>query len=356
VADQADVVVVGGRIGGCLTALRLVAQGLSVCLLESHVLPSDTVSTHFFRGDGLVRSLHEVGVLDEVLATGAPPLGCEYFSVDGGPFEQEPPQEPGTIGYCLSVRRSTLDGLLAQRAVAAGVDVRFQARVVSVVSVDGVVVGVIDQDGTTHDAQVVVGADGRRSTVARLVAAVEEENHPPARAMHYRYATGWRSPDPVGPEFLLDGPNFCYVFPSDAGIACLVVSVPVEDYPRTRSDTAGFLEQTFLTNPRTADRMQRVDWVSGVFTGLPRHSVWRAACGPGWALVGDAGTVQDPWAGLGMDTAARQAEAFAEAFAGESWRTVYPVLRRERTYPGFEETTRLAPDLRQLLAPGPGTA
>jgi flavin-dependent dehydrogenase len=102
--------------------------------------------------------------------------------------------------------------------------------------------------------------------------------------------------------------------------------------------------------------MQRVDWVSGVFTGLPRHSVWRAACGPGWALVGDAGTVQDPWAGLGMDTAARQAEAFAEAFAGESWRTVYPVLRRERTYPGFEETTRLAPDLRQLLAPGPGTA
>ena len=86
--------VVGGRIGGCLTALRLAAQGASVRLLESGDFPSDTLSTHFFRGDGLVRSLEDVGVLDEVLATGAPRLGCEYFSVNSDPYEQE--SAPGT--------------------------------------------------------------------------------------------------------------------------------------------------------------------------------------------------------------------------------------------------------------------
>jgi hypothetical protein len=52
-----------------------------------------------------------------------------------------------------------------------------------------------------------------------------------------------------------------------------------------------------------------------------------------------------------MDTAARQAEAFAEAFSNSpnDWAVPYERLRRERTYAGFEETTRLAPDLRQLV-------
>jgi flavin-dependent dehydrogenase len=348
-----DVVIVGGRIGGALAALRLASRGVSVRVLEARAFPSDTVSTHFFRGDGLVRSLAEVGALDEVLATGAPELGCQYFSVDGGPFDQEPPQDPGDVGFCLSVRRSTLDAILARRAVTAGVDVRTHTRVVDMLTHAGAISGVVDQHGTSHAAHVVVAADGRRSTVARLVGVADEERHPPARAMYYRYATGWRGLDPIGPEFLLDGPKFCYVFPSDAGVACLAMSIPFDDYAATRDDPAAFLESTFRANPRTADRMNGITWVSGVFTGLPADSVWRAACGPGWALVGDAGSAQDPWSGLGMDTAARQAEAFVEAYDSNDWPSGYQAFRRERTYPGFAETTRFAPDLRQLLGAGP---
>ena len=171
---------------------------MSVRLLESRDFPSDTLSTHFFRGDGLIRSLDEVGVLDEVLATGAPPLTCEYFSFDGSPFVHGPPQEPGKVGYCLSVRRSTLDVILARRAATAGVDVRTRTKVVDVVTLDGVCTGVTDERGSVHGARVVVGADGRRSTVARLVGAADEERNPPARAMYYRYATGWRSPEMSG--------------------------------------------------------------------------------------------------------------------------------------------------------------
>ncbi len=351
-----DVVVVGGRIGGCLTALRLAAQGVSVRLLESGDFPSDTLSTHFFRGDGLVRSLEDVGVLDEVLSTGAPRLDCEYFSVNSGQFEQGPPQEPGRIGYCLSVRRSTLDAILARHTAEAGVDVRTRTKVVDVLAADGVVEGVVDRDGTAHRARVVVGADGRRSTVARLVGAGDEERHTPARAMYYRYAKGWRSPDEVGPEFILDGNLFAYVFPSDGDVVCLAVSIPLADYAHADADSdgdgaAGRLERIFRANPRTADRLDAVEWVSGAFTGLPADSVWRQGSGPGWALVGDAGTAQDPWAGLGMDTAARQAEAFGEAFAAspDAWSATYDRLRRERTYAGFAETTDLAPDLRRLV-------
>lgn len=351
VASEVDVVVVGGRIAGSLTAIRLAARGVSVRLLEAGDFPSDTLSTHFFRGDGLVRSLDEVGVLDEVLATGVPPLACQYFSVDGSPFEQGPPQEPGEIGFCLSVRRSTLDAILARRAVTAGVDVRTRTKVVDLVTVDGACVGVTDHEGTVHRARVVVGADGRRSSVARLVGAADEERHPPARAMYYRYATGWRSPADVGPEFALDGDHFSYVFPSDGAVACLAVSVSLTHHDRSRGDAARQLTETFERNPHTAERLEGSTWVSGVYAGLPADSVWREPAGPGWVLVGDAGTAQDPWAGLGMDTAARQAEAFVDAFTAspDDWQGCYARLRRERTYPGFEETTRLATDLRQML-------
>jgi flavin-dependent dehydrogenase len=346
-----DVVVVGGRIGGVLTALRLAAGGASVRLLETRGSPGDTLSTHFFRGDGLVRSLAETGTLDEVLATGAPPLWCEYFSVDGGPLEQGPPQDPGRIGYCLSVRRATLDPILFRHAVRAGVDVQPGSKVVDVLREGDAVVGVVDATRAQHRARVVVGADGRRSTVAGLVGAPDEERHEPARAMYYRYATDWESQDQIGPEFLLDGEAFCYAFPSDGGVTCLAVSVRIDEHLRSHGDAGGRLDAALRDNPRTADRLDRATWVSGVYQGLPADSVWRAGCGAGWALVGDAGTAQDPWAGVGMDSAARQAEAFSEAFLGdpEDWEAVYEQRRREGTYDDFAETTRLAPDLRQII-------
>jgi flavin-dependent dehydrogenase len=169
--------------------------------------------------------------------------------------------------------------------------------------------------------------------------------------MYYRYLTGWRSPEPVGPEFLLAGQRFGYVFPSDGGVACVALSVPVTDHDAMRTGPARHLAEFFRANAATRERMDAATWQGGVYVGRPEDSLWKQAAGPGWALVGDAGTRQDPWAGVGMDSAAEQAEAFAEAFLGApgAWVAPYAELRRERTYAGFAETTDLAPDLRRLL-------
>jgi flavin-dependent dehydrogenase len=351
-APAVDVVVVGGRVAGSLTALRLVARGVTVRVLEARHLPSDTLSTHFFRGDGLVRSLAEVGVLDEVLAAGVPTLRCEYFAVDDGPAEFGPPQDPGEIGYCLSARRITLDWLLSRHCERSGIDVRTGVRVVDLLSEGARVVGVVDETGEEHRADVVVGADGRRSRMAALVGAADEERHPAARAMYYRYAAGWRGPGEVGAEFSLVGNDFAYVFPSDGGLACIALSVPLRTHETRGHDPAATLVEGLGKHASLADRLNGAHWIGGVFTGRPADSVLKQAGGPGWALVGDAGTGQDPWAGMGMDTAARQAEAFAEAYAGghSSWEAAYADLRRERTLGGYEFATRFAPDIRAMLS------
>jgi flavin-dependent dehydrogenase len=184
------------------------------------------------------------------------------------------------------------------------------------------------------------------------VGAREEERHEGARAMYYRYAEGWVDQDPPGPELLLHGDHFAYAFPSDDGLVCLALCVPATHHDPA-IDAAGFLEHAFATHACTSARMGDITWSGAAFTGAPSDSVWLEACGPGWALVGDAGCPQDPWSALGMDTAARQAEALAEAYAGPDWLTTYPELRRERTYAGFASTSLIASDLRRMLDPDP---
>ncbi len=351
--DVFDVLVVGGRIAGSLTALRLAARGASVRLLESGAFPSDTLSTHFFRGSRMGRALAEVGVLDEVLGTGAPPLACEYFSVDGAAFERSPAQEPGELGYDLSVRRIALDAILARRVEDSTVDMRTRTRAVDLVTRDGTVTGVVDQRGETSPGD--RGGRRRRSALDRGAAdgrTRTRRRSPPARAMYYRYAAGWRVQDPVGPEFLLAGDRFAYAFPSDAGLACLTVSVRLAEHERT----GGEPDARSWSRRSPATRRPRPGWArwsgwASRSSAFPRPATGAGLRAPGWALVGDAGTHQDPWSGRGMDTAALQAEAFAEAFDGtpDGWNEPYEELRRSRTYDDFFSTSLLAPDLRRVI-------
>ena len=351
-----DVVVVGGRVAGSLTAAYCAARGLRVLVLEARHFPSPTMSTHFFRGDGMVRGLVDVGVIDQVLATGAPPLRSELFHVAGadGPMVG-PPQEPGDAGFGLSVRRVTLDALLAAHvARLPGIDFRTGVKVVDLLRDGPQVVGVRDDAGDDHRATVVVGADGRRSLVAASAGAEDVRREPGCRLLHYRYVQGWTgaaggAPDQA--EFSLAGGSFAYAFPSDDDVTCLAISAHVREQTRS-ADFARLVGE----HPAFAERAAVTTPLGRVVTGRADDNVVLAAAGPGWALVGDAGTHQDPWSGRGMDTAARQAKELAAALTGDAsdWNSAYRAARDEVTLGRFEETVALAPDLRQILgAPEP---
>lgn len=350
-----DAVVVGGRVAGSLTALELARRGMTVAVLEAVRFPSDTMSTHFFRGDGLVRSLARFEVLDEVLATDAPPLRSELFFDNGSTPVEEPPQEPGEVGFSLSVRRVTLDAILARRAGREpGVELRTGVRVRDLICEGERVVGVVADDGRACYADLVVGADGRRSGVARRVHARRDQEHPPARVMSFRYVTEWRDPDgldPCCPEFSLLGDELAYVFPSDGGVACIAVSMPVTQWRPTSAARSIHFDERVNAHPGIARRYRAARPLGPVVSAPAAPSRVIEAAGPGWALVGDAGTQQDPWTGFGMDTAARQAAALAEACAdGEDWAKRYNVLRDAVTLERFAETLTGARDLRALSA------
>src|SRR3954469_13312575 len=165
-ADRYDVVIVGGRCAGSPLAALLAARGVSVAVVEQAAFPREVMCSHGFEADALA-FLDRLGVSDRLRAAGA----RFVLRVDGRSedvrWRVNWPQRPGDVGGIASVRRSVLDEILVDAARAAGATVLMGAKVTELVREGGRVCGVRLGERELR-SRLVVGADGRRSTVARL--------------------------------------------------------------------------------------------------------------------------------------------------------------------------------------------
>lgn len=359
--ERYDVIVVGARVAGSALTALLGDKGLSVLLLDRARFPSTTPSTHFFRGAGMVSVLERLGVLDAVLALGCPPLTREFNYKDGGAEAVEgPPQEPGAVGYCLSVRREPLDAILLERARRPdGVDFMEGTNVVDLLWSGDRVVGVRLADGRSAYAEVVVGADGLNSLVARKVTPAVEHESPPCRALYYRYVTGFVGIDggePDAPEFSQLDDEIAYVFPSDSGFTCVALSVNLETFRWLRRDFRARYAERISEHRGLAPRVAAAETSSRILGRGPQRNYVRVPWGAGWALVGDAAVHQDPWTGLGIDMAGMHATFLADAIVdrvqeGADEQAVYTRYHERRNDHGlddYQHTIRYAADLRKL--------
>jgi flavin-dependent dehydrogenase len=129
-----DVVVVGGRVAGAATAMLLARDGHDVVVLDKASLPSDTTSTHSIVRGGVVQ-LRRWGLLDDVLATGAPAIRSvrlqRYDAGAGEPMTLSVKDKAG-VDLVLAPRRYALDAVLAGAAVRAGAQVLDRTTVTGV--------------------------------------------------------------------------------------------------------------------------------------------------------------------------------------------------------------------------------
>lgn len=318
---HAEVVVVGARCAGAATALLLARAGHDVVVVDRSDLAGDTLSTHALARGGVLQ-LDRWGLLDEVVAGGAPPIRQVLRGAGSGEQVREIDTKAG-VDHLLAPRRQAFDPLLAAAAAAAGADLRLKTRVTSLDRDDtGRVTGVsiLDPDGGEEriSAEVVIGADGLRSRVARAVEAPIVEQRPSASSCHYAYYEGF---DPHRFEFHVGDAGFAGVFPTNDGLANVWVCVPAERADRVLS--AGRRQraashETLLdeVSPALAGRARQRRRATGVRGGVRFPIQARRAAGRGWALVGDAAFHQDPMTGHGMTDALRDAELLAGAVHG----------------------------------------
>ncbi len=359
-----DVLVVGARVAGATVAALLGDAGYRVLLVDRVGFPSATLSTHFFRGAGLLAVLSRLQLLDRILALDAPPLlHCYYYNQQSAEPLVAPPQEPGVLGYDLSVRREVLDALLLQRARSTSrVEIAEHSTVTALLWEAARVVGarvVTPQGAREARARIVIGADGRHSLVARAVAAQLEETQPASRALYYRYMRGFAGTDGKkvdAAEFSQRGDELAYIFPSDAGVTCVALSLNLADFAWLRLAPGERFHHRLAQHLAIAERVRAAEPIGPVLGSGPIANYVRVPAGPGWALVGDAGLHQDPWSGLGMDMASVHATFLAEALLAWFGQLIsepealarYHRRRNEHALNGYHRTVSLASDLRQI--------
>ncbi|MFD1145676.1 rifampin monooxygenase [Saccharothrix hoggarensis] len=158
-----DVIVAGGGPTGVMVASELRLHGVDVVVLDKEPEPTKVV-----RSLGLhVRSIEVMdqrGLLDRFLAHGQQyPVGGFFAGIT-----KPSPDLDTTYPFVLGIPQTTTDRLLTEHAAELGVEVRRGREVVGLSQDDD---GVTTElaDGTRLRARYLVGCDGGRSTVRKLL-------------------------------------------------------------------------------------------------------------------------------------------------------------------------------------------
>ena len=305
-----EVIVVGARVAGSATAMLLARAGLRVLAVDRAHFPSDTLSTHQVQlpGGALLRRW---GILDKLIDRGTPPARGVVF--DPGPAVLRGDYAPHDgVDAVYSPRRTLLDSLLIAEARAAGATVE-EAFIVEEVVGDARVTGIRGRTkggdrSRTITAHLVVGADGKHSTVARAVGAREYRARPATTAACYGYFAGL----PVkGGEVYTRPDRVVGLWPTGDNLTIVYLGVPAARFPEVRG--ADGFRRAIAEVADLGDRLSAAQLAEHVRGTTDVPGVIRRPYGPGWALAGDAGLVMDPITGQGIGNALRDADALSAA-------------------------------------------
>lgn len=314
-APDYDVIVVGARVAGAATALNLARGGARVLMIDRAMAGSDTLSTHAIMRLG-VNLLDRWGVLEKLIAAGTPVIRRTRFQYGSENIEVAIKPD-GSVQGLLAPRRYLLDRLLAETATDAGVEWAEGVSLEALVQqgddrVGGAILRGKNGQQYAVTADLVVGADGRNSTVAKLVGADTQIVSEHATSAIYGYFDAPKD-DAFSWYFM---PRFTGgIIPTNDGQICAFISVPPNQ-----------LRSTFGADPLPAliNHFGRFDATLGEqlhlnsqdvrlrrFPGA--HGHMRQSFGRGWALVGDAGYFKDPATAHGITDALRDGDALARA-------------------------------------------
>jgi flavin-dependent dehydrogenase len=349
---KSDVLIVGARCAGAPLAMLLARKGFTVTAFDRSTFPSDTLSTHFIWPEG-VAALRRWSVLDLILA--ADPAKCTQWSASSPDGDRRENLEVvDSIAYAISLRRFKLDALLVRAAREAGAEVREHAVFDDLILDGDSVTGIHGHDARSGKrfearAPIVVGADGRDSSVARAVGAAEYHTAPSLTASYYTYTIDSET-DRETLELHTMPPREFLVTPTDEGLTMVNLVIGSALIPEFRKSVETNFFAAFDHCPQLAGRLRKSQQAAPIKGAVYLPNYYRQSHGAGWALVGDAGYHRDPIRAQGIHDAFLDAEDLAGAIERGLLRTnsmddelhAHQARRDARTSASYERSLRAA--------------
>src|SRR5215472_10081059 len=340
--DQYDVVIVGGGIAGSGLATVLARGGKEVLLLEQTNAYADIVRGEVMTQWG-VKEAQTTGLLESVVGAGAhfttryvgydelvAPGEAERASTD---FSMLVPGVPGHLAFTHPRHRQAL----FDAAIASGATAKRGLRVINIaVGAAPSVEFQVDGKSETVHARLVIGAEGRNSTVRQACGIALAQDRPRNRitGLLVENAAGW---DDRTETFGTNSDIFFAIFPQGSGRVRLYGVWPLAQRNRfTGPDAAtSFLSMFRMSCCPMAEHLARATPAGPLLSFLNNES--RAAClaVDGALLIGDAGGWSDPIIGQGLGSAHRDVRITSDLLLSTNdWSPAtfapYEAERRER--------------------------
>lgn len=326
-----DAVVVGARVAGTPAAQRLAERGWKVLLLDREPPPADTLSTHALFPNTLAR-LAELGAMERIEARHRVNL-LEYAIRTLGHESAGRFTPIGGFDRMAVITRPVLDPALLAAAVDAGAETRFGEKVTGLLGAgteEDPARGVVLESGEEIEARWVLGADGRVSTVARLLGLEKEHRLAAEMAFMFTYWRGLPPTDRFKIDVIEEGSLVWSPMEDDLSILILGVD-PAQTRGGPEQKQRTFVELLDLYRDWFDPAwLQRAEQVGGVRVAPETmlRGFFRKGTGPGWALIGDSGHFKNPSTAQGISDAIEQSLHVAaeltgpeESLAGyETWR------------------------------------
>ena len=323
-----DAIVIGARCAGSPTAMLLCRKGYRVLVIDRATFPSDTISTHFLWPMG-ASYLNRWGLLDALL-TSTPSWDTFTGTLEGIVLRGGVPLEAirrrlqhvhgddsGAVNVFSDPRRRILDALLLDAAARAGAEIRQGFLVEELLQEGGRVVGIRGRQrgggAVTERARVVIGADGRHSFVAHALELPKLKERPKCTFAYWSYYSGLSMEGLHMPLHQRGRLKLAFARTND-GLSLMLIFGPAEWFNDFRRDVEGnFLKVIEFVSPEVAERLRSCRREERFYGTADQPNYYRAASGPGWALVGDAAYMKDQCTALGMTHAFRGVELLVVA-------------------------------------------
>jgi len=316
--DVLDLVIVGAGIAGGALATVMARRGARVLVLERQRAYRDHVRGEILWQWGVAEA-RRIGVEDTLLESGALVVPRAVLLDEAAdPITDDlatyVPEIPGSLNLAHPIACAAL----ADAARAAGADVRLGVENVRITpGRNPAVRWSTGERAEEARCRLIVGADGRRSTV-RDQAGLRLEVDPPGNCIAGLLVDRLERVDAQTNVLAREADLLFYAFPQRDGRARLYLTFPAEQRQRLagRDSAARFMATASLACVPDRNR-----WTAGRPAGpcatfLCAQSRVDPPGAPGVVLVGDAGGYQNPLQGQGLSFAIRDARDLSELLVG----------------------------------------